>query len=395
MKENFILNSLLDNDFYKFTMQNAVIKLFPYAKVHYKFINRGKHSFCKGFAKALEEEIKGMQNLKLNQDEKVFLENNCPYLDPTYIDFLKGYQYNAKEVEIIQKETQIEVSIKGYWYRTILWEVPLLALISELYYKLNPTLKKADDKELINKTKKKVDFYKEIPAHVAEFGTRRRHSYKVHELVVKTLKNHSQDIFVGTSNVHFSQKFNLKPIGTHSHEWFMFHGAAYGFKIATKLALENWANVYGGDLGIALSDTYTTKVFFENFDKKLAKLFDGVRHDSGDPIFFAQNTIKHYENLKINPLTKSIIFSDSLTPPKVKNIAEYCKNKIITSFGVGTDFTNDVGLKPLNIVIKMDKVSPFKEEEKWISVIKISDEQNKLSGDSKMINLAKKYLEIN
>lgn len=389
----FILKSLLDNDFYKFTMQNAVIKLFPYAKVRYEFINRGKHPFPESFANMLKREVNQMKNLRLSGEEKLFLQEHCSYLDPTYLDFLEGYRYDPTEVEIYQEKNEISLSIKGFWYRTILWEVPLLALVSELYYKLNPDLKKIEDEKIIHHTNQKIDFYKKIPVHVAEFGTRRRHSYEVHKLVIESLKNYSEDVFVGTSNVHFSQRIGLKPVGTHSHEWFMFHGGFYGFKIATKLALENWANVYSGDLGIALSDTYTTKIFFESFDKKLAKLFDGIRHDSGDPILFTQNVIKHYKNLKINPLTKSIIFSDSLNPDKVKYIADFCKEKIITSFGVGTNFTNDVGLSPLNIVIKMMEILPD-EKEKWIPVIKISDEKNKLSGNSQVISLAKKCLDI-
>ena len=158
------------------------------------------------------------------------------------------------------------------------------------------------------------------------------------------------------------------------------------------MALEHWVDVYRGDLGIALSDTYTTGSFFSAFDKKFAKLFDGVRHDSGDPVEFAEKTIAHYKSLNIDPLSKTIIFSDALNYDKVAKIAAYCEGKIGMSFGIGTNLTNDVGLKPLNIVIKMTEALP--ENEPWIPVVKLSDEHGKYTGDAQMIRLAKEILHL-
>ena len=197
---------------------------------------------------------------------------------------------------------------------------------------------------------------------------------------------------MGTSNVHLARVHNTKPIGTHAHEWFMFHAAKYGFKMANTLALEHWIDIYRGDLGIALSDTFTTSEFYEIFDKKFAKLFDGVRHDSGDPVAFARKTIEHYERLGIDPLSKTIIFSDALNYEKVKTIAGYCRGKIGVSFGIGTNFTNDVGLKPMNIVIKMVEALP--ESEPWTPVVKLSDEPAKYTGDAGAIQLVKAVLKI-
>jgi len=184
----------------------------------------------------------------------------------------------------------------------------------------------------------------------------------------------------------------VKPIGTHAHEWFMFHAAKYGFKVANSLGLEHWVDVYRGDLGIALSDTYTTEAFYKQFDKKFAKLFDGVRHDSADPIEFAEQTISHYKKLGIDPLSKTIIFSDALNYDKVARIENHCRGKIGMSFGIGTNLTNDVGLKPMNIVIKMTEAFP--EDDEWIPVVKLSDEKGKYTGDEKMIHLAKTILNI-
>lgn len=387
----FTFNSILDNDFYKFTMQCAVVKLFPNTQAKYKFINRGKHVFPEGFAQALRHSIAQMAKLKLTKEEKIFLRKTCPYLNPAYIDFLEGYRYDPSEVEVHQHEGDLEVYIKGYWYRTILWEVPLLAMISELYYQLTHA-PHWEDQKIVENTLDKIQLYHKLGVTFAEFGTRRRHSYHVHRLVMDTLTRHPKNSFIGSSNVHMAMLNKVKPIGTHAHEWFMFHAAEYGFKMANAISLEHWVDVYRGDLGVALSDTYTTDIFFKQFDTKFAKLFDGVRHDSGDPIEFAQKTIAHYQKHGINPLYKYIIFSDGLNPKKVTAITEATKGKIGISFGIGTNLTNDVGLKPMNIVIKLTDI--LTSDNEWIPTVKLSDEPNKHTGTPQMIELAKELLRI-
>ncbi|WP_332024195.1 nicotinate phosphoribosyltransferase [Kaistella sp.] len=385
------LKSILDNDFYKITMQNAVVKLFPSEKVKYSFINRGKHHFPKGFDEELRKSVNAMAEMKLTKAEKEYLRNTCPYLDLPYLDFLAGYQYDPSEVQIVQTENDLEVTVVGEWYRTILWEVPLLALISELHYVMNG-IERDSDETVIRNTLEKAEELDNLGVNFAEFGTRRRHSYKVHDLVVDALTQNKSSKFTGSSNVHFAMKYGVKPIGTHAHEWFMFHAAEYGFKMANALSLEHWVDVYRGDLGVALSDTYTTEVFFQQFDKKFAKLFDGVRHDSGDPIEFAEKTIAHYEQNGINPLFKYIIFSDGLNLEKVAEITHACRVKIGISFGIGTNLTNDVGVKPMNIVMKLIAAQSVNGD--WIPTVKLSDEHGKYTGDPKMIELAKEFLRI-
>lgn len=385
------LKSILDNDFYKITMQNAVVKLFPSEKVKYSFINRGKHHFPKGFDEELRKSVNAMAEMKLTKEEKEYLRNTCPYLDLPYLDFLAGYQYDPSEVQIVQTENDLEVTVVGEWYRTILWEVPLLALISELHYIMNG-IERDSDETVIRNTLEKAEELDNLGVNFAEFGTRRRHSYKVHDLVVDALTQNKSSKFTGSSNVHFAMKYGVKPIGTHAHEWFMFHAAEYGFKMANALSLEHWVDVYRGDLGVALSDTYTTEVFFQQFDKKFAKLFDGVRHDSGDPIEFAEKTIAHYEQNGINPLFKYIIFSDGLNLEKVAEITHACRGKIGISFGIGTNLTNDVGVKPMNIVMKLIAAQSVNGD--WIPTVKLSDEHGKYTGDPKMIELAKEFLRI-
>ena len=389
--ETIFLKSILDNDFYKFTMQHAVIKLFPKAKVRYAFINRGKHIFPSGFAGLLRKSVDAMSNLRLTKGEKNYLNKHCPYLDPTYLDFLQGYVYDPSEVQITQEGSEIKVTIEGYWYRTILWEVPLMALISELFYKSNHLIH-LNDEAIKSNTKSKIENYNKLGVSVLEFGTRRRHSYDVHYLVNETLKTYGAESFMGTSNVHFAMLNNKRPLGTHAHEWFMFHAAQYGFKMANLISLEHWTQVYGGDLGIALTDTYTTNIFFSQFDKKYSKLFDGVRHDSGDPVEFAQKVISHYTKMGIDPKSKAIVFSDSLNFDKVKIIADFCRDKIRMSFGIGTNFTNDVGLPSMNMVIKLTEAKP--DHAHWQGVVKLSDEKNKNTGTPEMIALAKEVLGI-
>ncbi|MEH0007262.1 MAG: nicotinate phosphoribosyltransferase [Flavobacteriales bacterium] len=386
-----IFHSILDNDFYKFTMQNCVVKLFPNAHARYGFINRGEHKFPKGFDKVLRAVVDEMKDLQLSNAEKQYLRTTCPYLDPSYLDFLQGYRYDPKEVFIAQKGTELSVAIEGLWYRTILWEVPIMAAICECYYN-TLCIERLNDVAVKQIARDKIEYYNRIRVKIAEFGTRRRHSARVHSLVTATLKKYGGEAYTGTSNVHLANRFQLKPIGTHAHEWFMFHGAKYGFKVANAMALQHWVNVYRGDLGIALSDTFTTKFFFERFDKMFAKLFDGVRHDSGDPLGFADKTIAHYNRLGIDAREKTIIFSDGLNPEKVAKIAEYCRGRIKISFGIGTDFTNDVGVAQLNIVIKMVEAMPAGEQ--WTPVVKISDESSKHTGDPDMIRLAKAFLHI-
>lgn len=372
-------------------MQFGVTKLYPDVMARYKFINRGEHEFPNGFAEELQNEINAMASLALTKVEKEFFSTNCPYLSPAYLDFLQGYRYDPAEVKISQNGSDVEVLVEGYWYRTILWEVPILCLISEIFYKLT-NAQRISNGEITKRTSDKVDLYNRLGVTVAEFGTRRRHSYEVHDIVMKELTNHKGKSFVGTSNVHFAHKYGVKPIGTHAHEWFMFHGARYGFKIANSISLDRWVKVYYGDLGIALTDTYTSDIFFGQFDKKLSKLFDGVRHDSGDPIEFGEKTIAHYEKMGINPLFKTIIFSDGLNSEKVEVITKAFKDRIGLSFGIGTNLTNDTNLRPMNIVMKLTEISSI--DIKWTGVVKLSDEKNKHTGTPRMIALAKEMLDL-
>lgn len=391
-----IIKSLLDTDLYKLTQQCAVAKIYPDARVRYKFINRGGTEFDAGFAELLREQVQSMSELRLTKDEKAFLAERCPFLNPFYRDFLAGYQYDPSEVHISQSDEHLSINIEGHWYRTILWEVTLMSLISEVYFKTtkNPHMKESHiispgDSE--QRATIKGSNFREFGIYHADFGSRRRYSLKNHERVVKALKKSGREFFVGTSNVLLAMQNDVKPIGTQAHEWFMYHAAEYGYRMANSMSLEKWVDAYEGSLGIALTDTFTTPDFFRVFGTLYAKLYDGVRHDSGDPIAFGEAVISHYEKLGIDPKTKTIVFSDGLDVREAMRIHNDFKGRIKISFGIGTNFTNDVGAKPINMVIKM--VEAFING-KWVSTVKLSDNEGKHTGNEDAIKLAKQVLEV-
>lgn len=393
-----IIKSIIENDLYKFSMQNAVLKLFPEAQVRYSFILRTDVDFPEGFANELRKQVEYMKDLKLSSAEKKFFSEKCKYIDYSYFDFLEGYRYDPAEIGIIQNGGKLQINIEGFWYRVILFEVPLLALISELYFKMKNYSIYDEQTRQVNNEKKATKFnYAGI--RVADFGTRRRYSYEVQRQMVENLSTRmNKGLFVGTSNVYLAFLYNLTPIGTEAHEWFSFHGAKYGFQMANELGLKHWADVYNGSLGTALTDTFTTPAFLKAFNMKYAKLYDGCRQDSGDPIEFTKIIIEHYEKLGIDPLSKTIVFSDALTPERAIEIASFCTNKIKFSFGIGTNLSNDVfseesNQKPLNMVIKMTAAKPTSQDE-WIPTIKLSDVEGKHTGDVKMIETCKYLLNI-
>lgn len=373
-------------------MQQVALFLFPNLKVKYRFIDRNKVKFPKGFAKTLTKHIREMENLKLSVQEKKFILSQCEFLTPAYIDFLSGYQFDSSEVKVSQdSKGHLYVDIEGYWYRTVLWEVPLMALISELYFKETGQEVDLYSSEMRQRNVDKVELFKNHNAYFADMGSRRRYSLENHVNVISTFKDHANHTFVGTSNVYIAYLFNLKPIGTLAHEFVMVHAAIYGYKMANKMSMDSWIKIYNGDLGIMLPDTFTAEVFFKTFDKKYAKLFDGVRHDSGCPFEFTDKVIAHYKKLGIIPTEKAIVFSDGLNPKLACELKEYCVGKIKSSFGLGTNFTNDVGVKPLNMVIKISHVWVNGE---WVDAVKLSDNPIKHTGELEEVILCKKVLKI-
>jgi nicotinate phosphoribosyltransferase len=373
-------------------MQQAVCQLYPTVQARYEFINRGRTPFPDWFKEPLLKAIDQLCELQVTEEELEWLEKTCYFFTPVYLDILKGFRFRKEELAIAVNEGRLEICIQGPWYRTILWEVPLLAIISELHYRDVIGAKYDGEIKKFARTqaKKKANYLWGRFTRFADFGTRRRFSFENHKNVLEEMKMGNTS-FIGTSNVYLAKELKLKPIGTQAHEWFMFHAAKDGYRMANKTALRAWASVYKGSLGIALGDTFTTKAFLKAFDGELARLFDGVRQDSGDPIEIGEMIIEHYKTLRIDPTTKTIVFSDALTPERACSLKGHFDKRINTSFGIGTNLTNDVTYKPLNMVIKMTACKPDGNAE-WIPTIKLSDSRGKHTGNEKEIEYALRVL---
>ncbi len=389
-----IIPSILDTDLYKFTTSYAYSKLYPRAYGQFRFIDRNDTCYPKGFAEQLNEETRAMAQLSLSRDEELFLHQELPYLPPTYIDFLKGFRFNPEELIIEQDEAgHLSIIAEGLLYRVTLWETPILALVSELYYRI--TGAKPDMEYAERAITEKAKALAQEGISFSMFGMRRRFSFEVELRMTELLKQHAGPCLYGTSNVHIAHLLGLKVSGTHPHEWIQFHGAMYGYKMANYMSMEDWINVYDGDLGTVLTDTYTTDVFMRNFSKKHAMLYTSVRHDSGDPFVFTDKVIQRYQELRVDPKIKYIIFSDGLNVERAIEIANYCKGRIGASFGIGTNFSCDVGndIKARNIVMKLWQCK-MTERDRWHPCVKLSDVGGKHTGEASEIRLAQETLGI-
>lgn len=382
MKFEPIIKSILDNDLYKISMLNFALELFPNVNVQYKFKNRGKQRFNKDFLEELQKQINCMKNLSLTKDEYNWMKENIPYLKSYFCDYLYNYRFNPENVNLsLTEDNNLDLSIEGKWIDTILWEVPLLALISELYFKIIDT--NWDNYLQDEKSCEKYITLSQNNCNFSEFGTRRRRSFENQENVINNFveckKYYQNKVFKGTSNVFLAKKYNLTPIGTYAHEACQAMSALESLNHANYFMMQNWTKVFNVDLGIALTDTYTTDLFLKDFNKRFCTLFQGVRQDSGNVYEFTDKIIKHYKKMGIDPMTKKIIFSDNLNTEKCVKIAKYCENKIQCFFGIGTNFTNDFFDSPaLNMVIKLHSCNNF-------PVVKISDDEGKETGDIEAI----------
>lgn len=378
-----MLMGFLDNDFYKLTMQQVVLNHFPDVEVEYEFRCRNKDMtmgvFLGGMICQISEEIMKMKHLKLTHEEKEYLKT-IPFLKDNYITFLEQFRYTPeKHVFIEIDKGELAIKIKGNWPHTILYEVPILAIISEIATKSHILYdaKAIKDKSLLT-LQEKID---KIRGHklydklkLADFGTRRRATAKNQQFIVRQLKEQlnvlGNGCFIGTSNIHLARIYDVKVIGTQAHEILMAGQALFPILNFQEKMLDTWVQTYDGNLGIALTDTINMDSFLKAFSLSKAKLFNGCRHDSGDPFTWCEKLISHYTSLNINPKTKQAVFSDGLTIDKAFDILEKFHDSIQCSFGIGTHLTNDVGIQPASIVIKMQKCNGF-------PVAKISDEPEK------------------
>ena len=354
-----IITSLLDTDLYKFTMMQAVLHQFPSAQVSYKFKCRNPGVQLAPYVQEIRDEIRSLCSLQFQDAELTWLRS-LRFIKSDFVDFLGLFRLNEKYIQVnALPNGEIDISIQGPWLHTILFEIPVLAIVNEVYFRNTQTV--PDFLEGRKRLDQKIDALhaeRLSDLKIADYGTRRRFSRAWHEELLRVLTSKlgtgPSGQLAGTSNALFAMKLGLTPLGTMAHEYLQACQAlGPRLRDSQVFGFETWAREYRGDLGIALSDVYGIEPFLRDFDMYFCKLFDGARHDSGDPFTWGERMIAHYRNNRVDPLTKTLIFSDGLTVEKIIALYQQFRGRCQLAFGIGTNLTNDLGYEPLQIVIKM------------------------------------------
>jgi nicotinate phosphoribosyltransferase len=392
-----IITHFTDNDLYTFTCQYYILRTYPRAEVRYSFFDRNHTRYPQGFGELLQEQINGMKDIVITEDEIEFMKKKVYFLPEWYYHFLRGFRFNPAEVHIFQDlEGYLSIMIEGKWYSTIMWEMPILSTISELMHIINGDMEKYNSE---NEWKKSYDKGVKAFANgiaLSDMGTRRRFSYDNHRIILDALVNAYNDSledltftgkFVGTSNVWFAKEFDLTPIGTLSHQVCSFEECVSGVFECNYNVMDKWSHCYDGDVGIYLYDNFSDIVFFDNFSKRLAKTFDGLRVDSGDEKEQTEKIIAKYQSLGIDPKTKAVVYSNALTIDKAIELHKWVNGRMKDSYGIGTHLCADVtnmqtGEKfPYsNIVIKLTGMR-ITELREWQDCVKLSNDEGKMLGN--------------
>ena len=362
-----IITSLLDNDLYKFTMLQAMLHQFPQTHGVYRFRCRNNKDTAYPLAdikESLEQQLDSLCELRFSEDELEYLRG-LRFLRSDFVDYLELFKLKRRFITVsTDGKGRLCIDIEGPMIQAMFFEIFVLAIVNELYFNAlsDPSVieegqRRLDAKvALLNHYAEEQSKYSQDtpPFIVADFGTRRRFSKRWQAHVVETLNKAQPNIVSGTSNVYLAKELGMTPIGTMAHEFMQaFQALDVRLRDSQKAALEAWVHEYRGDLGIALTDVVGMDAFLRDFDLYFAKLFDGLRHDSGDPYIWGDKAIAHYKKLKIDPKTKILTFSDGLDLEKAWKLHQYFKDQIKTSFGIGTNLTNDMGIMPINIVLKL------------------------------------------
>lgn len=362
-----IITSLLDNDLYKFTMLQAMLHQFPQTHGVYRFRCRNNKDTAYPLAdikESLEQQLDSLCELRFSEDELEYLRG-LRFLRSDFVDYLELFKLKRRFITVsTDGKGRLCIDIEGPMIQAMFFEIFVLAIVNELYFNAlsDPSVieegqRRLDAKvALLNHYAEEQSQYSQDtpPFIVADFGTRRRFSKRWQAHVVETLNKAQPNIVSGTSNVYLAKELGMTPIGTMAHEFMQaFQALDVRLRDSQKAALEAWVHEYRGDLGIALTDVVGMDAFLRDFDLYFAKLFDGLRHDSGDPYIWGDKAIAHYKKLKIDPKTKILTFSDGLDLEKAWELHQYFKDQIKTSFGIGTNLTNDMGIMPINIVLKL------------------------------------------
>lgn len=386
MSTKSIIKSLLDTDLYKLTTQQMIRKHFPTASARYKFHDRSKHQCLGHLRQEIQRQIIAMGGLSLSAEELCWLLR-LEYFDPAYLAYLSEYRFNPEQVLVsFDVNGDLDITISGPWAETVLWEVPLLSIISELAAPSFP-----DYKTFSAATRSKCDFLDRANTRYVEFGTRRRRSFLSQAIAVEEMARGCRAGFQGTSNVLLAMFHGVPPKGSMPHEWIM---GVYGYTPwntiwgVNNTAMSLWREMYGDD-SVALTDTFTSDLFFKHCHREVAEKFSGLRQDSGPPLAFLYKAVAFYQRMGIDPTTKTIVFSDGLTTNSAIAINEKARRFVEPVFGIGTHFTNDFpDYPPLNIVIKLDSVND-------VPVVKLSDGRGKETGNPVEIARIKQLLEDN
>lgn len=382
-----IIRHFTDDDLYKFTMCCAVIDNYPRTQVKYTFVDRDETVYPEGFDKELEAQIKMLENVIITDEEIAFMHSRCSYIPDWFYSYLKGFRYDSRCVTVSQdSEGHLSIGLEGNWSHTILFEVKILAIVSELYYIMTGKDKSFNYDDYYRMSYHKATRLIKGECVFSDMGTRRRASFEAQDTAIRAMKECNESLrgpgrFAGTSNVYFAMKYNLTPIGTMAHEFICAIAGMYGPLMANYLGMEAWSRTYRGALGTFLYDTYGWKIFSLNFSEDYANMFKGLRIDSGDNHEQLNLIINKYRSFKIDPRTKQIIFSNGLNTSEAIELQRFAANKCIPSFGIGTHFTNDFpGVKPMNIVIKLTAVKITESWTFYSDTCKLSEDKGKYTG---------------
>ena len=389
-----IINHFTDNDLYTFTCMYYILQKYPRAETEYQFFDRHRTCYPAGFAELLREQLNYLSQVAITDEECAFMTRAFPFLPYWFINvFLRGYRFHPNELTITQdEEGHLDIRIKGKWWSTIMWEMPILSIISELMHQLNGDAEKYDAEAEFEKTLQKGRRIWQGGLTLGDMGTRRRFSFAHQERVLDALIQSYAEVkeathgqcgrFTGTSNVYFAMKKGIPCLGTMSHQCISFEEIVSGVFECNYNVMNKWSEVYDGNVGIFLYDCFGDHVFFSNLSKRMAMTFSGLRIDSGVEEEQVDLIVEKYKQLGIDPMTKQAVFSNGLDIDRALEIHRYCQGKITDSYGIGTFLTCDVtDCKPMNIVVKLIR-GRITESREWHHCVKLSCDKGKTLGDS-------------
>ena len=388
-----IITHFTDNDLYTFTCMYYILQKYPRAETEYQFYDRNRTCYPKGFDALLREQLENLAELTITDEEREYMTRAFPFLPYWFVNvFLRGFRFNPAELTICQdEEGHLDIRVKGKWWSTIIWEMPILATISELMHILNGDAAKYDAEAEYAKSLDKGRQIWQSGLTLGDMGTRRRFSFDHQERVIDALIQSYHEVkdetegqcgrFTGTSNVYFAMKKGIPCLGTMSHQCISFEEIVSGVIECNYNVMNKWSEVYDGNVGIFLYDCFGDRVFFNNLSKRMAMTFSGLRIDSGREEEQVDLIVQKYKQLGIDPMTKQAVFSNGLDIKRAIEIHRYCEGKIMDSYGVGTFLTCDItDCSPMNIVVKLVR-GRITESREWHPCVKLSCDKGKTLGD--------------